>query len=131
MCPSYHPTSTPSAFPTLNPTIEPTANPTLSPTLVPCGSRSEEQCNMDDGSICYFNTETQSCIEIDACDTNTCSTFCIHEVENTCDAFSNSTHLCSCQRCPGVTECQSIKSERLHFDEDFDATFPTTEKETE
>jgi len=30
-----------------------------------------------------------------------------------------------------VTECQSLKSELLYFDEDFDATFPTTENETE
>jgi len=30
-----------------------------------------------------------------------------------------------------VTECQSRKRELLHFDEDFDATFPTEEKEAE
>jgi len=86
---------------------------------------------MDDGSFCYFNAETQTCVEIGSCDSQTCSTICIHEVENTCDTFSNSTHQCSCRKCPGVTECQSVKTELLHFDEDFSETFPTTEKETE
>jgi len=87
---------------------------------------------MDDGSYCYFDAETQTCVELDSCDAQQCTTFCIHEVENTCDTFSNSTYQCSCKLCPGVTECQTIKSELLHFvDEDFGITFPTEEKETE